>query len=95
MRLASGFVRTVVLTFAFLTAVPAHRCLSQDNMPSFFTSVLGPDTTAPVHKYSLNMAALGRINGVTEGFGVVLFRHAGGCEHNGAARFHSVPFLFA
>ena len=69
MRLASGFVRTVVLTFAFLTAVPAHRCLSQDNMPSFFTGMLAPDTTTPVHTYSLNMAVLGRIDGVTEGFG--------------------------
>ena len=71
------------------------HCNGQDNMPSFFTGMLAPDTTTPVHTYSLNMAVLGLINGVTEGFGVVLFRYAEGCEYNRTAPFHSVPFLFA
>ena len=57
--------------------------------------MLAADTTTPVHTYSLNMAALGRVNGISEGLGVVLIRYAAGCEHTGAAGFHSVHFLFA
>ena len=36
------------------TAGIAPLCTAQDNMPSFFTGMLAPDTTTPVHTDSLN-----------------------------------------
>ena len=72
MSTRTGVRKSVVFSIISIMSIGiGASCIAQDNMPSFFTGVLDPDTTAPVHMYSLNMAVLHRIDGVTEGFGVV------------------------
>ena len=67
MRSHTFFNGSIVIFFVInATVLTTLHCSAQDNMPSFFTNVLPADTTTPVHAHSLNMAALHRIDVVTE-----------------------------